>query len=55
MTVDELDVRLISLLPFPHPRDVMALSSSAEFGAMKLDIWRILETEVQRARAELEL
>jgi hypothetical protein len=30
------------------------LSSSAEFGAMKLDIWRTLETEVQRARAELE-
>ena len=25
-----------------------------DFGALKLDIWRILESEVMRARAELE-
>jgi hypothetical protein len=32
----------------------MALSATAEFGRLKLDIWRILESEVMRARAELE-
>jgi len=31
-----------------------ALSASPAFGALKLDIWRILEAEVMRARAELE-
>jgi hypothetical protein len=30
------------------------LSASAEFGALKLAIWRILEDEVTRARAEIE-
>jgi len=39
---------------FPHPRDLMALSASAEFGRLKLDIWRLLEDEVNRARADLE-
>jgi hypothetical protein len=32
----------------------MTLSVSPEFGALKLDIWRVLEEEVQRARAEME-
>jgi len=41
-------------VPFPHPRDLIALSASAEFGALKLDIWRVLEEEVMRARAEIE-
>jgi NitT/TauT family transport system ATP-binding protein len=54
MTAQPGRIKEIKTIPFPHPRDVMALSSSAEFGAMKLDIWRILESEVQRARAELE-
>src|SRR3954452_12372855 len=39
-------------VPFPHPRDLLALSASAEFGKLKLDIWRVLEDEVNRARAE---
>jgi hypothetical protein len=30
------------------------LSASAEFGKLKLDIWRVLEEEVTRARAEAE-
>ena len=30
------------------------LSASPEFGALKLAIWRILEAEVMRARAERE-
>jgi NitT/TauT family transport system ATP-binding protein len=41
-------------VPFPHPRDVMTLSASPEFNALKLAIWRILEDEVMRARAEIE-
>jgi NitT/TauT family transport system ATP-binding protein len=41
-------------VPFAHPRDPMALSTSAEFGKLKLDIWRVLEDEVMRARAEAE-
>ena len=30
------------------------LAASAEFGRLKLDIWRVLEDEVMRARAEAE-
>jgi len=41
-------------VPFPHPRDLMQLSASPEFGKLKLDIWRVLEDEVTRARAEIE-
>jgi hypothetical protein len=32
----------------------MTLSASPEFGQLKLDIWRVLEEEVNRARAEEE-
>jgi len=55
MTAQPGRIKEIIPIPFPHPRDVMALSSSAEFGKLKLDIWRILESEVLRARAELNL
>jgi NitT/TauT family transport system ATP-binding protein len=41
-------------VPFPHPRNLMTLSASSEFGKLKLDIWRVLEEEVMRARAEEE-
>jgi hypothetical protein len=41
-------------VPFTHPRDLITLSSSPEFGRLKLDIWHVLEDEVQRARAEME-
>jgi NitT/TauT family transport system ATP-binding protein len=54
MTAQPGRIKEIIDIPFAHPRDVMALSASADFGKLKLDIWRILETEVQRARAELE-
>ena len=37
-------------MPFPHPRDLITLSASPEFGRLKLDIWRVLEDEVN-ARA----
>ena len=55
MTAQPGKIKEIIDIPFAHPRDVMTLSSTAEFGKLKLDIWRILESEVQRARAELEL
>ncbi|MFL6798717.1 MAG: ABC transporter ATP-binding protein [Xanthobacteraceae bacterium] len=41
-------------VPFPHPRNLMTLSASPEFGSLKLEIWRVLEDEVMRARAEME-
>jgi NitT/TauT family transport system ATP-binding protein len=55
MTAQPGRIKEIINIPFPHPRDVMVLSSSPEFGKLKLDIWRILESEVLQARAELEL
>ncbi len=38
-------------VPFAHPRNIMALSTSTKFNDMKLAIWRVLEEEVNRARA----
>jgi NitT/TauT family transport system ATP-binding protein len=54
MTAQPGRIKEIKNVLFPHPRDVMTLSASPEFGALKLDIWRILESEVLQARAELE-
>jgi NitT/TauT family transport system ATP-binding protein len=54
MTAQPGRIKQIVDVPFPHPRDLMLLSASAEFGALKLDIWRVLEEEVMRARAEAE-
>jgi NitT/TauT family transport system ATP-binding protein len=54
MTAQPGRVKQIIDVPFPHPRDLMTLSAAAEFGRMKLDIWRVLEEEVTRARAETE-
>ena len=54
MTAQPGRIKRIVEVPFPHPRDLMQLSASAEFGKLKLDIWRVLEEEVSRARAELE-
>jgi len=55
MTAQPGRIKRIIDVPFPHPRDLIALSAAAEFGALKLDIWRVLEEEVMRARAELEI
>jgi NitT/TauT family transport system ATP-binding protein len=55
MTAHPGRIKEIKNVPFSHPRDIMTLSARPEFGALKLDIWRILEAEVMRARAELEL
>ena len=54
MTAHPGRIKKIIDVPFAHPRNLMALSASAEFGRLKLDIWRLLEDEVNRARAELE-
>ncbi len=54
MTAQPGRIKQIIDVPFPHPRDLMTLSTSAEFGSLKLDIWRVLEDEVTRARAREE-
>ena len=54
MTAQPGRIKEIIDVPFPHPRDLLTLSASAEFGKLKLDIWRVLEDEVNRARAEIE-
>jgi NitT/TauT family transport system ATP-binding protein len=54
MTAQPGRIKQIIDVPFPHPRNLMTLSASADFGKMKLDIWRVLEDEVMRARAEEE-
>src|SRR5215475_5802705 len=54
MTAHPGRIKEIIDIPFAHPRDLIELAASAEFGALKLAIWRILEDEVNRARAEIE-
>jgi NitT/TauT family transport system ATP-binding protein len=54
MTAQPGRIKQIIDVPFPHPRDLMQLSASAEFGQLKLEIWRVLEEEVMQARAEME-
>jgi NitT/TauT family transport system ATP-binding protein len=54
MTAQPGRVKEIIDIPFRHPRNVMELSATPEFGALKLAIWRILEDEVMRARAEID-
>jgi NitT/TauT family transport system ATP-binding protein len=54
MTAQPGRVKEIIDIPFRHPRNIMELSATAEFGALKLAIWRILEDEVMRARAEID-
>jgi NitT/TauT family transport system ATP-binding protein len=54
MTAQPGRIKEIINVPFPHPRDLLTLGASAEFGKLKLDIWRVLEQEVNRARAEAE-
>jgi NitT/TauT family transport system ATP-binding protein len=54
MTAQPGRIKEIIDIPFPHPRNIMELSATPAFGAMKLVIWRILEQEVMRARKEIE-
>jgi len=54
MTAQPGRIKKIIDIPFRHPRNVVELSATPEFGALKLAIWRILEDEVLRARAEIE-
>jgi NitT/TauT family transport system ATP-binding protein len=54
MTAHPGRIKQIIDVPFPHPRNLVTLSASPEFGKLKLDIWHVLEEEVMRARAEEE-
>jgi NitT/TauT family transport system ATP-binding protein len=54
MTAQPGRIKTIIDVPFSHPRDLIQLSASPEFGKLKLDIWKVLEEEVTRARAEME-
>jgi NitT/TauT family transport system ATP-binding protein len=54
MTAQPGRIKRVIDIPFARPRDVIALGASAKFGALKLDIWRVLEEEVNRARREME-
>jgi NitT/TauT family transport system ATP-binding protein len=54
MTAQPGRIKEIIDIPFRHPRNIMELSVTAEFGALKLAIWHILEDEVMRARAEID-
>ncbi|MGH8519006.1 MAG: ABC transporter ATP-binding protein [Panacagrimonas sp.] len=54
MTAQPGRIKQIIDVPYPHPRNLMTLSAAPEFGRLKLDIWRVLEEEVMRARAEEE-
>src|SRR5262249_56079000 len=54
MTAQPGRIKQIIDVPFPHPRDLIALSAAADFGRLKIDIWKVLEEEVTRARQETE-
>src|SRR5215475_4320022 len=54
MTAQPGRIKEVIPVPFAHPRDVIALGAAPEFGALKLEIWRVLEEEVNRARLEME-
>jgi NitT/TauT family transport system ATP-binding protein len=54
MTAQPGRIKKIIEVPFERPRDLLALSAAPEFGRRKLEIWQVLEDEVNRARAEVE-
>ena len=54
MTAQPGRIKQVIDVPFPHPRNLVTLSASPEFGQLKLAIWHVLEEEVMRARAEEE-
>jgi NitT/TauT family transport system ATP-binding protein len=51
MTAHPGRIKEIIDIPFPHPRNLMELSVTPLFGELKLKIWRVLEDEVNQARA----
>ena len=51
MTAHPGRIKEIIDIPFPHPRNLMELSVTPLFAELKLKIWRVLEDEVNRARA----
>jgi len=54
MTAQPGRIKRVIDVPFARPRDLMTLSASSELGTLKLEIWRALEDEVNRARLEAQ-
>src|SRR5215510_15890152 len=54
MTAHPGRIKKIIDVPFPHPRNLVTLAASPDFGQLRLDIWRVLEEEVMCAREEEE-
>lgn len=50
MTAQPGRIKEIIDVPFAQPRDLLTLSATPEFGNMKVDIWKTLEEEVNKAR-----
>ena len=47
-------VSALLINPVSTPASLITLSAAADFGKLKVDIWRVLEDGVTRARAEIE-
>jgi NitT/TauT family transport system ATP-binding protein len=54
MTAQPGRIKQVIEVPFRRPRDLIGLIASPEFGRLRLEIWRVLEDEVMRARSEAE-
>jgi NitT/TauT family transport system ATP-binding protein len=54
MTAQPGRIKQVIEVPFRRPRDLIGLIASPEFGRLRLEIWRVLEDEVMRARSEPE-
>jgi NitT/TauT family transport system ATP-binding protein len=52
MTAQPGRIKEVIEVPFERPRDVAGLSTSAPFAEMKRAVWKVLEEEVMRSRAE---
>ena len=55
MTAHPGRIKKIVDVPFARPRNIIELSGTPEFGALKVEIWRVLEDEVMKARQEFDL
>jgi NitT/TauT family transport system ATP-binding protein len=54
LTAQPARIKDVVTVPFQRPRNTIEVSATAEFGALKLRMWNVLEAEVQRARREQE-
>ena len=51
MTANPGKVKAIVPVNIPRPRDILFLRSSPNFGALFKEIWRLLQEEVIKAKA----